>query len=47
MSRAEFEVWERESERLREEALVRYERSMSPGESQEIVDKLTEELNRV
>lgn len=47
MSRAEFEVWERESERLREEALVRYERAVSPGERQEMVDKLAEELNRV
>ena len=47
MSRIEFEVWERESERLREEALVRYEQAVCPGERQKIVDKLTEELNRV
>jgi len=47
MSRADFEVWERESERLREEAFVRYERAVSLGERQKIVDKLTEELNRV
>ena len=47
MSRAEFEVWERESERLREEALVRYDQAVCPEERQEIVDKLTAELNRV
>lgn len=43
MSRAEFEAWERESERLREEALAQYDRARTPEERQQIVDKLTED----
>lgn len=46
MSRAEFEVWEWESERLGEEAPVQYDRAVIPEEKQKIVDKLVEELNR-
>ena len=47
MSRTEFETWERESEQLREEALVRYARAATQEEKKQIVDKFTEELNRV
>ena len=41
MSRAEFEIWGRESERMREEALAQYDRARTPEERQQIVDKLT------
>lgn len=47
MTRAEFLVWETESEQLREDALARYDRAATPEEKQQIVDKLTRELNRV
>ena len=46
MSRAEFEAWEGEPERLGEEAPAQYDRAVIPEERQKIVDKLVEELNR-
>lgn len=47
MSGSEFEVWERESEQLRDKALAQYGRAATPEEKQQIVDRLTKELNRV
>lgn len=46
MTKAEFLVWEEESERLREEALRDYERARTPEGRSAIVEKLAEELNR-
>ena len=47
MRRAEFEVWEQKSEQFREEALAQYDQTAATEERQKIVDKLTEELNKV
>jgi len=46
MTKAEFLVWEEESERLREEALRDYERARTPEGQSAIVEKLAEALNR-
>lgn len=47
MTATAFETWERESERLRNAALREYEKADSEEEKKAIVDRLTEELNRV
>ena len=46
MTRAEFEVWGRKSERLRDEALQAYDRTATPEKRDAIVAQLVEELNR-
>lgn len=46
MSRAEFESWAREAERLRDQALTEYERTMSAETKQEIADRLRQKLNQ-
>lgn len=46
MSRADFEAWERKSERLRERALTEHERAESEEQRAAIVGRLAEELNR-
>lgn len=46
MTKAEFEIWGRKSERLRNEALEEYDRAGTPEERNAVVEKLTEELNR-
>lgn len=46
MDRADFEVWGRESERLRDRALSRYNRAKTTEEKQQIVDQLVKELNK-
>lgn len=47
MTAAEFEVWERESEELRDKALAEYERAKTDDEKVTIVERLAENLNRV
>ena len=47
MSRAEFEAWGRESERLRDTALKQYERAKTEEEKKAIAEQLERELNRV
>ncbi len=46
MSKAEFEAWGREAERLRDEALAEYDRARTEEEKAAIVERLREELNR-
>lgn len=46
MTKAEFEVWGRGSERLRDEALAAYDRARTPEERDAIVEQLAEELNK-
>lgn len=46
MTKAEFEVWGRESERLRDEALVDYDRAKTEEEKAAIVERVREDLNR-
>ena len=46
MSKPDFLAWEAESERLRDEALPRYERAKTEDEKTAIVERLREELNR-
>lgn len=46
MSKAEFEVWEAESERLRDEALTAYDRARTEENKASIVKRLREELNQ-
>ena len=47
MRRADFLAWEKESERLRDEALAEYDRARTETEKTTIAEKLREELNRV
>lgn len=47
MTRAEFEVWGRESERLRDEALAEYDRAKTEKGKAVIVDQLQAALNQV
>lgn len=47
MSRADFEAWGRESERLREEAEAQYARATTAEERQRIAEQLAEDLNRL
>ena len=46
MTKADFEVWAREAEALRDEALEKYEYS-GPEEREQIVNTLTKELNEL
>ena len=46
MTKVEFEVWAREAERLRDEALAEYEHASPEGKKQ-IADELAAELNRL
>lgn len=47
MTKAEFEVWAREAEELRNRALIRYERAGNPKEREAVARKLSERLNRL
>ena len=47
MTRPDFLAWETESERLRDEALLKYERAETEDEKAAIAERLREELNRV
>lgn len=46
MTKAEFLVWETESERLRDEILAEYDRAKTEEEKAAIVERLRENLNR-
>lgn len=46
MTRAEFEAWGRESERLRDKALADYDRAKTEEEKAAIVERVREDLNR-
>ena len=47
MSRAEFEIWSREAEQLRDRALAEYDRERDAGKREAIVQRLKEQLNRI
>ena len=47
MSKPDFEVWAREAERMRDEALAEDEMARDKAAHEQIVRRLTEELNRV
>ena len=47
MSRAEFELWSREAEQLRDRALAEYDRERDMEQKEAIVQRLKEELNRI
>ena len=47
MSRPDFEVWAREAERMRDEALAEDEMARDKAAHEQIVRRVTEELNRV
>ena len=47
MTRTDFETWERESEEIRETALVRYARAATEEAKAAIVEETTRELNRI
>ena len=47
MTRPDFLAWERESERLRDEALSAYDRAKAEGEKAAISERLREDLNRL
>jgi plasmid stabilization system protein ParE len=47
MTRAEFEVWSREAEKLREEFLRPYNRASGEEERKRIVAELEERLKRL
>lgn len=46
MSKPEFEVWAREAERMRVEALTEDEMEKDKAAHEQIVRRVTEELNR-
>ena len=46
MSKPDFEVWAREAERMRDEALAEDEVAKDKTAHEHIVRRLTEELNR-
>lgn len=46
MSKTNFEVWAREAERMRDEALAEDELARDKAAHEHIVQRLTEELNR-
>ena len=46
MSRAEFDLWAREAERLRDQALAAYEKAIDTETGQGIVDNLKQMLNQ-
>ena len=45
MSRAEFEIWSREAEQLRDRALAEYDRERDMEQKEAIVQRLKEQLN--
>ena len=47
MSKADFEVWSREAERLRDEALSTYARAETEEDRQHIVEELRKSMNRL
>ena len=47
MTKPDFLAWETESERLRDEALPKYERAKTKEEKDAIAKRLSEELNRM
>ena len=47
LSKSDFEVWAREAEALRDEALQKYDRTSSADERKAIADTLAAELNRL
>lgn len=47
MSKPDFEVWAREAERMRDEALAEDEMARDKAAHEQIVRRVTEELNRV
>ena len=47
MSKPDFEVWAREAERMRDEALAEDEMAWDKAAHEQIVRRVTEELNRV
>lgn len=47
MSRAEFEIWSREAEQLRDRALAEYDRERGAEKKEAIVQRLKEQLNRI
>lgn len=47
MTRPDFLAWETESERLRDEALLKYERAGTQDERAAIAERLKGELNRL
>ena len=47
MSKTDFEVWAREAERMRDEALAEDEMARDKAAPEQIVRRLAEELNRV
>lgn len=46
MSKPDFEVWARKAERMRDEALAEAEVAKDKAAHEQIVRRLTEELNR-
>lgn len=46
MSRAEFDIWAREAERLRDQALAAYEGMADGNAKAEIADRLKQKLNQ-
>ena len=46
MSKPDFEVWAREAERMRDEALTEDQMAKDKAAHEHIVRRLTEELNR-
>ena len=47
MSRAEFEIWSREAEQLRDRVLEEYDREREAEKKEAIVQRLKEQLNRI
>ena len=47
MSRAEFEIWSREAEQLRDRALAEYDRERDMEQKEAIVQRLKKQLNRI
>ena len=45
MTKPEFEKWSREAERLRDEALIQYDKAKSDEEKKDIAEKLKRRLN--
>ena len=46
MSKPDFEVWAREAERMRDEALEEDDTALDKAAHEQIVRRLTEKLNR-
>ena len=45
MSRAEFEIWSREAEQLRDRALAEYDRERDMEQKEAVVQRLKKQLN--